>query len=385
MTSGSDLFARGKLAHRALAGALATVLSVSSASAWAAEPAKSPSQSQPANPAPAPDAQDPTQAARPTSPGRDADAITRTLARDLASQGARAFEADDWATALDRFHRAYALFPAPSVAIMEARCLVRLGRLLEALTRYDEIQRIVLSPDASKPFRQALVDAKTEAQQVSASVPRVRILARSATGGVGSVSVRIDGTTVPQAILGVDCPMDPGRHELEVSAPGYAPETRAIVLAAGQHLETSFLLKSADSDGAVGDSAQGDAAAGDLPAAGGASTSAQSASRGGASSMLGWTAVGIGATALGISAITGLAAANKKSSLDVACNPGCPPEYADDIASFRSNRNWSYATLSAGALSLAVGGYLLLLRTSTGSSAPSIAVSADSIVLGRTF
>ena len=52
-------------------------------------------------------------------------AESRTAARDLASQGIEAFERHDYAAAIDRFERAFALVPAPSISVMHARSLVQ--------------------------------------------------------------------------------------------------------------------------------------------------------------------------------------------------------------------------------------------------------------------
>src|SRR3972149_2702255 len=99
---------------------------------------------------------------------QEVDAQTRTLARDLAVQGAEAFEREDYVTALDRLNRAAALYPAPSIDVMRARALVRLGRLLEALDRYEETQRTPLAEDAPEAFRQAVSDAKREGAELHA-------------------------------------------------------------------------------------------------------------------------------------------------------------------------------------------------------------------------
>src|SRR6185295_6955519 len=66
------------------------------------------------------------------------DAGIRTAARDLATQGAQAFEAGEYAQASDFFRRAHELVPAPSIALLQARSLAKLGQLLEAIDIYEQ-------------------------------------------------------------------------------------------------------------------------------------------------------------------------------------------------------------------------------------------------------
>ena len=54
---------------------------------------------------------------------RAEDAETRTAARDLATQGAQAFDAGRYAEAGDFFRRAHELVHAPSILLMQARSL----------------------------------------------------------------------------------------------------------------------------------------------------------------------------------------------------------------------------------------------------------------------
>src|SRR5689334_5824751 len=59
------------------------------------------------------------------------DPLKRSAARDLAIQGAEAYDAGDFSTALDRFTRASALVSAPTLLVMQARSFLALGRWLE--------------------------------------------------------------------------------------------------------------------------------------------------------------------------------------------------------------------------------------------------------------
>src|SRR5690348_4545609 len=87
------------------------------------------------------------------------DDTTKNAARELGSRAAAAYDAGDYATAQDLFHRAYALVPAPSLSLREARALERLGKLVEAVEAYVRTVRTPLAPDAPEAFRESVQQA----------------------------------------------------------------------------------------------------------------------------------------------------------------------------------------------------------------------------------
>jgi len=281
---------------------------------------------------------------------QDADAETRTAAREMATQGAEAFEKRDYQTALDRFQRASSLFRAPSISVMEARTLVKLGRLLAALDKYQETRHIALPPDAPEALSRAVSDAAREGEELRAKVPllRISILGEPPTG---KVKVTLDGKPVPSALLDVERPLDPGRHEVEATLAGRSPIRRRIDLAEGEHRFLGIELDSAPDERLL-------LSAGAQPNAGAAP--AKDVKPSNPLSTWGWAATGLGVVGLGTSAVTGVIALGKKSDLDSACHPGCPQSSADTLDSFRLNRTLSYTGLAIGVAALGVGGYILL-------------------------
>ena len=76
-----------------------------------------------------------------TASAEEPDAGTRVAARELAVSGAEAFDKREFATALDRFQRAESLYKVPSISIMVARCFANVGRVVEAVDKYEETLR----------------------------------------------------------------------------------------------------------------------------------------------------------------------------------------------------------------------------------------------------
>ena len=289
------------------------------------------------------------------------DPETRTAARELARQGADAFEQQDYETALDRFDRAGSLVRAPTLCIMQARTLVKLERLVEALDKYEETQRMPVEADAPEALHQAVADARTEGDELRPRIPQLTIHIKADREVASEVRVLLDGKPVPDALLDVPVPADPGTHEVTGEVEGMTRVTRQVVLSEGERTEIEIPLRRAvfatttapppPPPGPIAEKAVGlDRAASDPSVR-----------------LWGWAAVGLGGTALAVSTITGIVALDRKSHLDSVCQPGCPPDAAGDIDSFRTNRTASYVAAALGTMSLGVGGYLILSSGEKGS------------------
>jgi hypothetical protein len=304
---------------------------------------------------------------------QEADAETRTAAREMATQGAEAFEKQDYETALDRFQRASSLFRAPSISVMEARTLVKLGRLVAALDKYEETRHTALPADASEALQRAVNDAARESEELRARVPLLRI---SLVGKPLSVEakVTIDGKPVPAALLDVERPVDPGHHAIEATAAGLSPVRRSIELVQGEHRQVDIQFGSSTPSDRLLLSPQAE----QRPTPGANSTPRNPLTT------WGWAATGLGAVGLGTSLVTGVVALGKKSDLDSACHPGCPQSSSDTLDSFRFNRTLSYASFVVGAAALGVGGYILL-SGSRESSHVSASLSPDGAALSGAF
>ncbi|HLV64275.1 MAG TPA: hypothetical protein VKY73_00615 [Polyangiaceae bacterium] len=280
--------------------------------------------------------------AEPTRAERS-DPMVRTAARELAIEGMNAFEAGDYAGALDRFQRAHALYAAPSLSVMEARCLVRLGRWVEALDRYEATQRARLEPNAPEAYKRAVADAVKESDDLRPRVPRL-IISVTGTGPKKSpMAVRLDGRELPDALVGVALPVDPGRHELSLHAADHSPATRAVTLEEGEH-ETIVL----EPGPRVADTTDGKASVRER---------------------LGWIAIGAGGLALTTGIVTGARALSIKSSADERCAGGpCPAGVDDDLDSYSAHRTASFVAFGLGAAALAAGGYLLWFDSGAGDT-----------------
>ncbi|HYP88590.1 MAG TPA: CDC27 family protein [Polyangiaceae bacterium] len=280
------------------------------------------------------------------SPAFAEDAETRTAARDLATQGAQAFEAGDYARASDFFRRAHELVPAPSIALLRARSLAKLGQLLEAIDIYEQTARFKLPDDAPEAYLQAVETARIEMEDVRHRLPRLKLT----LVGVSSsepVQVNMDDRPTPGALLGVERPINPGQHRIEARVAGQLRATRELDIVEGQSYQIELDVRPAQPAPKPVVVVQPPA-----PSAGKPHSWRKTG---------GYVALGVGALGLGIGTYTGLVALHHKSELDSVCKPSCPPSSADDIDSFRSNRTISYVSFGVGVAAAATGVALLTI------------------------
>jgi tetratricopeptide (TPR) repeat protein len=180
-----------------------------------------------------------------TSPFASAQATSenaRAKARVIGEEGLAFFDQGMFIDALDRFERADALLKAPTLGLMAARSLEKLGRLVEASERYLAVSRQNLDPKASEVWKKAVVTAGKEREALLPRIPTIEI-ALEGQGAEGA-TVRIDGRAVPRAIIGIKSPIDPGMHRIEARGTGVAAAER-VSLSEGQASKIVLTLKPA--------------------------------------------------------------------------------------------------------------------------------------------
>ena len=273
------------------------------------------------------------------------DAETRSAARDLATQGAQAFEAGQYAQASDFFRRAHELVPAPSIALLRARSLAKLGSLLEAVDVYEQTARFKLSDDSPEAYSQAVQTAHIEVEEVRRRVSRLKLTLLGVTKG-DTPQVTIDDKPMPAVLLGVERPINPGAHHIAVTVDGQARAARDITLVEADSALVELDVRTAHPVEKPVVFTQ--------PPTQVSSSSDTSSVR-----TLGYVALGVGVVGLGLGTYSGLAALHRKSDLDAACTPGCPQSSASDIDSFRSNRTVSWISFGVGIAAVGAGVVLI--------------------------
>jgi hypothetical protein len=285
------------------------------------------------------------------------------------------------------------------LALWEARCLVRLGRLVEAEERYGVVERYELRPEDPTLFRSAVDEATSEVDRLRERIPKVKIVIRGMASNDPSLDVRIDELRVQPAVLGYPAPVDPGTHTIRALVRG--KEQSSVTLVLKERDKKQVILEVGDAAGAepAPDEAEKPAPAPSQvsPAAKRAEPKAPEQPAGrepssprGAQYTVGSVAVGVGTLGLVAGVVSGAISVSKNATLREACPDGnCPPEYHDDLQLFRTTRDISTVGYIVAAVGLPLGAILMLTAPAesspTGSGSTGVWLGAASGGIFGTF
>jgi hypothetical protein len=155
----------------------------------------------------------------------------RDAARAVALRGAGYYDSGEWEQAREHFHRAYEMVRAPTLALMEARALVKLGHLLEAREAYARAMQIA-GDETSEPFRRAAADARIENANLERRVPTMQLVLRN---GDSPSEVSLDGQRLAKSVLRGPIAANPGTHVIAVIRPGQGEVWETVALEEGEH------------------------------------------------------------------------------------------------------------------------------------------------------
>ncbi len=263
------------------------------------------------------------------------DFATKSAARKLGEEGIALFEKKQYAEALEKFNLAEQIVPAPTLGLRAARCLVQLGRFVEASERYLEVTRIEMPRNQLTPaFRKAQADALLEREDLVPLIPTLTIEITGPLGATGSVFV--DGEQIPTALVGQKRPIDPGIHEVEVRRKDTQVKKKVDVVVKQNQKVTLELPP--------------------LPAAKGPEIDPKLRT-------LAWVGIGVGAAGTIAFAITGSLAVSKGRDLATNCpQDRCLPPFHSDVDKYNVLRYSTTAGIVLGVVGFGVGIPLLILK-----------------------
>lgn len=274
--------------------------------------------------------------APPSASAQPVDAATKQAARKVAEEGLKFYNEGNFQAALEKFNLADSLIPAPTLGVQAARCLVKLGRLVEASERYLEAMRIKLDKFAPLVHKRAQVEALTERDELIARIPTVEIRVEGPLGDEGKVT--IDGTEVPSALLGQKRPVNPGKHTITAIRPDTSV-TREVTVA---ERETALAILK-------------------LPVLPPPPMKSVKNDEGEAQRIIGRIALGVGAGGLLAGGVNGVIALALQGDLNEKCpNKSCLPEQFDDVDRFHLHTTTSTVGFIIGAAGSIAGLTLLL-------------------------
>ena len=302
----------------------------------------------------------------------------RAGARAAATDGARAFNEGRWADTIDRMSRAESLVHSPTHLLYIARSHEKLGQLVRAQEVYLQVAREQLTPDAPQAFRDAQTQARDAVAALRPRIPYVSVVVQGA--GAQQVVVTMDGVRVPEALVGVPRPVDPGQHRFAAQTPESRATDTMVTIEEGAR-ETVVLTLRENAPAAAPAPTQPAPPPVEQPAPAQQQQPAPPvADAGPQEEGTNWMRIGsyIGFGVAGVGLIAGtifiVSANGNESDADDICNlPGgeCPDtrraevEQLDDDAA--SNRSLATVSFIVGGVGLAAGGVLLGLSFSDSS------------------
>jgi len=125
-------------------------------------------------------------------------------------------EAGNHAEACPKLERSQQLDPGMGTEFRLAECYEKLGRIASAWTRYVSVAEAATRAQSAE--RESL--ARKRAEALRPRLPRLIIRLSPEAAAISGLKVTRDGAEIDRALLGQPIVLDPGPHQLVVSAPG---------------------------------------------------------------------------------------------------------------------------------------------------------------------
>jgi hypothetical protein len=297
----------------------------------------------------------------------------RAAARALGIEGIKLANEGDCAAAVDKLSRAAQLFPAPTIVGRLGECQVELGRVVAGTENLQKVVREQLAADAPPAF----VEAQERARGVlDRALPRIAKLTVQVLAPAGtSYQVTLDGRPLPVALVGVERPIDPGSHEVSVTAPGCAAAKQSVTLPDGGAESVTLTLSPVAPNLVPTPAAPTSSAAPPTVPAASVEPAPSSSGR-----TWGYVSLGLGGVGLALGTVFGVSAMGKKSDLEKVCSGGrCPPSAQSGIDSMNTSATLSTVGFAVGIVGVGFGTYLLL---TSGRSSEAGAPASAGLFLG---
>lgn len=263
-------------------------------------------------------------------------------ARDLGFQGIELYERHQYQEAVLKLERAYAQMPVATLGLWLARSLEKVGRLVEAAARYEEVVEMDLAGDAPSVMHKSQEAARSELHVLQGRIPTIAIGVRGASRDQVAVTLGgrlVDDTRDPVRV-------DPGAYAIEGQL-GERVLRKSVVMEEGDRAELSFDF------GWTGPKPAAPVSGSPRPDEPGSRPAAR---------RWGIVSLGVGGASLLAGATLHALALDQAEALDEICpaRDQCPPGRRSAVREYNRRRAGAFAGYAAAAAGLSLGTVLLL-------------------------
>ncbi|MCC6668191.1 MAG: tetratricopeptide repeat protein [Polyangiaceae bacterium] len=261
----------------------------------------------------------------------------------------KAFDAKDFAQALDLARAALEVTGSPNARLYVARALRELGRLPEAHQELDRTLRDARDAAKKDPKYEPTRDAA--AAELALLDQRVGKVIVALVDPPPGVKVELNGSPLDATQVGQPVAVAPGDVLARAHGEGAGAVERQVQIAAGA-TQTITLVFRAEQPGAAAPRAPVEAP----------SPPPRAAAQGGSLRTVGYVMAGVGVAGMAVFAISGSMANAKYGELEDACGSArcSDPKYADTVDSGKRLDTIANVGLVAGGVGLLAGGALIV-------------------------
>ncbi|HEU4408300.1 MAG TPA: hypothetical protein VFS43_23760 [Polyangiaceae bacterium] len=314
--------------------------------------------------------------ALPAAAQQGGSANERIAAEALFREALQLMGEGNYAEACPKLAESQRLDPGLGTLINLALCHEAEGKTASAWLEFNEVAS--LARQAKRADRERV--ARTHVRALEPKLAKLSVRVSAEARAVSGLEVRRDGLTLKEGVWGSPIPVDPGRHEVSASAPGYETwlTTVEIPPEPGQHdVTVPELAKKKEEAPAAEPAAPRAAPAPPAPLPAKPSALSQRA--------VGFAVGGAGLAALLVGGYFGYRAVDKAGEVDERCpNERCVDAGAvelNDEAKFAANV--ANVAIGVGVVGLGVGALLVLTAPSAGKAPSTGGAAPRSALPGR--
>lgn len=275
----------------------------------------------------------------------------------LFQEGRRLMKAGDFSAACPKLEESLRLDPALGTLVNLASCEEQQGRTATAWQHW----RSAIEQLPASDKRRATAVARAAALEKTLA----RLTIALGPDASPEAEVKRDGVRLGRASLGLALPVDPGRHVVQVSAPGREPREYEVTLKAK---ESQSLTVEVGAEIKVARAAEAAPERWDEKPPLVTQTPPNTGSSKSTAPVLGWTLVGLGVASLAGGGYFALQALSARKEAKEACPSVCTKDAREPLDRDRRNSLLADVGLGLGVL-LASAGLYLVLRTPGGETA----------------